>query len=116
MSDDKDKPPMGTAEAGMVAIGRAAAQQPTDEEVQAGILRSMGEVVASPYNPQALRAPDKVRVANAPVVEADDAPKPGSGWVDPKPLPVFSAKGSREEALIDNLVRAYVGGPNEKKE
>jgi hypothetical protein len=31
-------------------------------------------------------------------------------------LPVFSAKGSREEALIDNLVRAYVGGPNEKKE
>ena len=84
---EKDKPlagePVGTAEAGMVAVGRAASRQPTEAEIQAGILRSMREVVARPYNPNALLPVDNVKVANAPQVVTAGS---GRGWQEEKPL------------------------------
>src|SRR5262245_44924519 len=107
---EKDKP-IGTAEIGMIRVGRAAAVQLTEQEIQAGILKTMGEVVVRDrWNPNALRAPEKVKGANAPdVVEASE-PKE-RGWRDAQPLPIHAAKGSREEALIDAMVEKFVGPP-----
>ena len=87
---EKDKPiaPMGTAEAGMVAVGRAAARQPTAEEIQRGIMKTMQEVVSrdARHNPNKLDAPATVKVANAPEVVTAGEPKRGSGWEEEKPL------------------------------
>jgi hypothetical protein len=84
MSDDDEK--MGTADRGYVAIGRAAARQPTEEEIQRGIDATMREVIRSPFNPNALRAPDNVKVANAGEVTTAGEPKRGSGWQEPAKL------------------------------
>jgi hypothetical protein len=113
---ENDKP-IGTAEAGYIAVGRAASRQPTEAEIQRGIDSAMRGVIADRWtNPNALRAPDKVGVANA-VQIADDAPKPAnrSGWQEDRPLPIHSAKGSSEEALIDAMAEKFVGGPNSEK-
>jgi hypothetical protein len=102
---------MGTAERGYVAIGRA--RPLTEQEIQAGIARSMREVVTHDLrNPQALRPPERVGVANAPEVKTVGE---GRGFIEDKPLPIHSAKGSREEALIDAMVEKFVGPPGGEK-
>jgi hypothetical protein len=114
---EKDKPiGGGTAEAGMVAIGRAASRQPTDQEIQAGILRSMGEVVARPYNPNALRRPENVKVANAPVVVDADEPKQTRGWVEPKPLGPVIEPGSSADRAISAMIDQALPPGEEKKD
>ena len=73
------------AEAGMVAVGRAAARPLTEAEIQRGIDATMREVVGrdARHNPNRLNPPATVKVANAPeVVTAGE----GRGWVEPKPL------------------------------
>jgi hypothetical protein len=66
MSED-EKGGMGTADLGYVGVGRAASRQPTEEEIQAGIDAAMRGVIADRWtNPNALRAPEKVGVTNAP--------------------------------------------------
>lgn len=115
MSDnEKDKPSASgsTAEAGMVAIGRAASRQPTDQEIQQGILKSMSEVVARPYNPNALRRPENTKVANAPVVTTAGEPKRGRGWQEEKPLASPMPKGSFIEGVIGGMIdAAHPHGP-----
>jgi hypothetical protein len=108
---EKDKPigAVGTAEAGMVAIGRAAARPPSEAEIQQGILRSMREVVARPYNPNALRAPPTVRVANAPEVTTAGEPKRGTGWQEEKPLKSPMPKGSFIEGVVGGMIDAHLG-------
>jgi hypothetical protein len=113
---EKDKPPMGTAEAGMVAIGRAAARQPTEQEIQQGILKSMSEVVARPYNPNALRAPENVKVANAPEVTTAGEPKCGSGWQEEKPLTSPMPKCSFIEGVVGGMIDAALPPGGEKKD
>lgn len=109
---EKDKP-IGTAEAGMVAIGRAAARQPTEQEIQAGILKSMSEVVARPYNPNALRVPDNVKVANAPVVTTAER---GSGWQEERPLEPVVKPGSMEERVMSQMIDQALPPGGEKKD
>jgi hypothetical protein len=106
---EKDKPidPIGTAEAGMVAIGRAAARQPTEQEIQAGILKTMSEVVARPYNPNALRAPENVKVANAPVTAGE--PGRGSGWQKERAIESPMPKGSFVEGVIGGMIDRALG-------
>jgi hypothetical protein len=36
-------------------------------------------------------------------------PKRGTGWQEERPLPIRSAKGSAEEALIDAMTEKFVG-------
>ncbi len=112
MSDESEKPIGGTAEAGMVAVGRAAARQPTEQEIQQGILKSMGEVVRSPYNPNALRRPEATKVANAPVVTTAGETKRGSGWQEEKPLASPMPKGSFIEGVVGGMIdAAHPHGP-----
>jgi hypothetical protein len=113
MSDD-DK--MGTADRGYVAVGRAASRPPTEAEIQAGILKSMSEVVARPYNPQALNAPATVKVANAPVVVTAGESKRGSGWQDEKPLESPMPKGSFIEGVVGGMIDAALPPGGEKKD
>jgi hypothetical protein len=111
---EKDKP-IGTAEVGMVAIGRAAARQPTDAEIQAGILRSMRDVVARPYNPNALRRPDRVGVANAPEAVTAGEPKRGTGWAKEAPIESPMPKGSFIEGVVGGMIDRALGPAVPKK-
>jgi hypothetical protein len=115
MSGEKDKP-IGTAEQGYVAIGRAASRSLSEEEIQAGILRSMSEVVARPYNPNALRRPEKVGVANAPNVVDADEPKRGSGWQEERPLEPVVKPGSMEDRAISAMIDQALPPGGEKKD
>ena len=103
---EKDKPIGGTAEAGMVAIGRAAARPPTEAEIQAGILKTMSEVVRSPYNPNALRAPENVKVANA----------PQWGWAEERKIGPVVKPGSMAERVMSDLIDAALPPGGEKKD
>jgi hypothetical protein len=73
-------------------------------------------------NPQALIPPAQMQRENVKPVGAGEVVTAGekrnrSGWAEERPLPIHSAKGSREEALIDAMTQKFAGGPNsEKKE
>src|SRR5262245_61065354 len=111
---EKDKP-LGTAELGMVAVGRAAAQQPTEQEIQAGIDAAMRGVIADRWtNPNALRAPEKVKVANA-VQIADEQPKAARGWVEPAKLESPMPKGSFIEGVVGGMIDRALGPAVPKK-
>jgi hypothetical protein len=72
-----------------------------DAVLQAGIDAAMREVVARPYNPNALRPPDKVGIANAPVVVTAGE---GRGLVEPKELELVVRPGSMADRAISNLI------------
>lgn len=111
MSDDKGDvgKPMRTEELALMRIFAGGAQ-PTELDIQRGIDAAMREVVSRPYNPNALRAPEPVRV-NAP--EVAEPTKRGSGWVEAKPL---AQRNKFEKELVDALAEKFVGGPNSIKE
>jgi hypothetical protein len=96
-----------------------ANRPPTEAEIAAGIDRTMREVITQDTrNPQALipeaqMQRENVRPAGAPVVQEVKPHGEGRGFVEPKALPIHSAKGSSEEALIDAMVKKFVGGPNQ---
>jgi hypothetical protein len=74
--------------------------------LQAGIDAAMREVIRSPYNPNALRRPEKVGVTNAPNVVDAGEPKQTRGWVEPKELEPVVKPGSMEERVIEGMINA----------
>jgi hypothetical protein len=85
-----------------------------DAVLQAGIDAAMREVIRSPYNPNALRRPENVRVANAPVVVDVDEPK--RGLVEPKELEPVVRPGSMEEQVMSQMIDAALPPGGEKKD
>jgi hypothetical protein len=117
MSDDEKGKSMGSAEQGYVAVGRAASRQPTEAEIQRGIDAAMRGVIADRWtNPNALRAPDNVKVANAPVVVTAGE---GRGWQKEKALESPMPKGSFIEGAVGGMIDAVAphgsGSPLRRK-
>jgi hypothetical protein len=116
MSND-EKGGMGTADLGYVGVGRAASRQATEEEIQRGIDAAMRGVIADRWtNPNALRRPDNVRVANAPTVVDAGEPKRERGLVEPKELEPVVKPGSMEERVMSNLIDTALPPGVEKKD
>lgn len=88
---------------------------PTDEEIQRGIDAAMREVIRrdARHNPQALRAPENVRPAGAPVVVDGGT----NGWA--KEVPLRSPPGQDIiERLADVLAphgANYKGGKKDEE-
>jgi hypothetical protein len=83
---------------------------PTPEEIQQGIDAAMREVITrdARHNPQALRPPENVRPAGAPVVV--DASKGVNGWVDNS-----NTKMPPGQDIIERLCNSYLPhGPQSK--
>src|SRR5262245_46213986 len=109
---EKDKP-IGTAEIGMIRVGRAAVVQLTAQEIQAGIARTMGEVVRSASNPQRLipeaqMQRENVKPTNAPAVQT-------FGWANEKKLESPIPKGSFIEGVVGGMIDRALGPAVPKK-
>lgn len=75
----------------------------------------MREVVTHDLrNPNALRAPERVEVANAPNVVT--TAERGSGWQEPKALGPVVKPGSMEERVMSDLIDAALPPGGEKKD
>jgi hypothetical protein len=92
----------------------SAAAQPTEADHARALDMTIRAMARDRYTnpnrliPEAQMQRENVKPAGAPMAAE-------RGWAAERPLPVHSAKGSREEALIDGLARKFVGGPNNEK-
>jgi hypothetical protein len=84
--------------------------------IQEGINAAMRETIKNPPNPNALRRPEKVGVANAPRVVDADEPKRGTGWQEEKPLEPVVKPGSMEERVMSNLIDQALPPGGEKRD
>jgi hypothetical protein len=97
-----------------VGLTRINAMRPlTEKEIQAGIDKTMREVVANPYNPNALRRPETATPANAPVVKTFGQ---GRGFIEDKPLEPVVKPGSLEERVMSAMIDAVLPPGVEKKD
>ena len=89
----------------------SAAAQPTEADRAKALEMTLKAMREDPYsNPQQLQSETQMQREN--VRPAGAEPVKTFGWAEERPLPIHSAKGSREEALIDAMVEKFVGGPN----
>lgn len=108
----KENERMSTSDIGLSRLGQITGERLSDAELQRGIDRTLREITARPYNPQALDPPEKVKVAVAPtVVEAGEkAAEPG--WYEPKKLGEGSSYTDQlVKKLTDELLPHEPGSP-----
>jgi hypothetical protein len=94
--------------------------QPTPEDHARALDMTIRAAARDAYNPNRLVPAAQMQRENVKPVGAGEVVTAGekrnrSGWQEERPLPIHSAKGSNEEALIDALVQKFAGGPNSEK-
>jgi hypothetical protein len=109
---EKDKP-IGTAEVALARMFAGSAQATEADQLRA-IDQTIREISRDTYNPNALRRPDNVKVANAPIVTT--AGERGSGWQEEKPLGPVVKPGSMEERVMSQMIDAALPPGGEKKD
>ena len=94
---------MSTADLGYIRLSQISGEALDPTGIQRGIDATMREVIARPYNPNALRPPEKATPIDAgKVVEAREAGVSEAGWYEPKAL----GPSRRTDALIEQLVNS----------